>query len=476
MDRFPATLEECHKAIQVLLDTVTSLSKRFETLELENQKLRLENAQLKERLNNNSDNSSLPPSKSLKKKKNNRISSGKKSGGQPGHKGRHRELLPSKQVDKIEICKLDESCICGGSIKLSSGYVRHQVHELPELKLQVTEYQLQQGCCGDCHCKYVASLPESVTWGITGPRLTGFMSELTARYGLSRSEQRTFLKEMFSFSISLGTIFKKQKIVNAAMEFPVQELLPIVKESKVVNSDETGHHRDGKNQWMWAFMSDKAAFFSIEASRGKKVLRSFLGDFKNIVISDRYAAYNIFESHRRQICWAHLKRDFTKLAEKENKIISRIGKQLLECESQLFKFWHQFKSNHLTPCELQQQTRPIRKRVGELLEQGSYTDPLLRVSRFCKNLLEYFNALWTFLDVDGVEPTNNHAERSLRPSVIWRKKYFCTRSDYGSEFVSRSASIITTCKFNKKRSFEFLTTLMTNHFSGRQTSAQLILA
>jgi len=111
-----------------------------------------------------------------------------------------------------------------------------------------------------------------------------------------------------------------------------------------------------------------------------------------------------------------------------------------------------------------------------LLEQGSYTDPLLKVSRFCKNLLERFNALWTFLEMDHVEPTNNHAERSLRPWVIWRKKYFCTRSDYGSEFVARSASIITTCKLNGKSSFEFLTVLLKNYFAGKQTSVSLLMA
>lgn len=102
------------------------------------------------------------------------------------------------------------------------------------------------------------------------------------------------------------------------MEKPVSELLPLVKKSGSVHSDETGHSRDGKNYWMWGFISNTAAFFSIHASRGKKVLRAMMGDFKQILISDRYAAYNIFESSKRQLCWAHLKRDFTKLSEKDD--------------------------------------------------------------------------------------------------------------------------------------------------------------
>lgn len=378
-------------------------------------------------------------------------------------------------MDFVEDCKLPFYCSCGGELKSTGDSVRHQVYELPVLKLQITEYQLQQGYCALCRGKQVASLPEGVTWGITGPRLTSFMSELTAKYGLSRLEQKLFLKEMFDFGISKGTIFNKQKIMNAAMQAPVDELLPIVKESVSVNGDETGHNRDGKNAWVWGFMSSRAAHFSIHPSRGKKVLRHMMGDFKNILISDRYAAYRIFESNQRQLCWAHLKRDFTKLSEKDNKIIARIGKELLECESTLFKIWHEFKSEKISRDELWRQEKPIRRRTGELLEQGSYTDPVLKAARFCKNLLENFNALWTFLEMEGVEPTNNHAERSLRPLVIWRKKYFCTRSDYGSDYVARSASIITTCKLNGKSSFEFLTMLIGDYFSGKQTSARLLM-
>ncbi len=470
MDTLPTTIEECHQLIRLLLTKLDDLSIRFEALEAENKKLRLENAQLKERLNNNSSNSSLPPSKSFKKKKNNnRQSSGKRSGGQPGHKGYNRELLPSDQVDSIENCQLLKNCLCGGKINPSGDYTRHQVYELPILRLHITEYQLQKGCCETCGQKHVASLPVGITWGITGPRLTAFMSDLVTKYGLSRREQKSFLEEHFQFHISLGTVFNKQKLVNAAMEEPVAELLPLVKESGSVHSDETSHNRDGKNQWMWGFISSTAAFFSIHASRGKKVLRAMLGDFKHILISDRYAVYNIFESSQRQICWAHLKRDFTKLSEKNDRIISKIGKNLLECESNLFQIWHAFKSEKIAYDELLRQTKPIRQRVGELLEQGSYTDSTLRAARFCKNLLENFNALWTFLEIDNIEPTNNHAERSLRHSVIWRKKYFCTRSDYGTEYVARSASINVTCRLQKKSSFNFLCTLLQNRFSGIST-------
>lgn len=348
MEKLPTTIKECHQGIRLLLTKLDELSKRVESLEAENKKLRIENIQLKERLNTTSSNSSLPPSKSHKKKKNNRPSSGKSSGGQPGHKGHYRELLASEQVDAIENCQLPENCLCGGKINPSNDYARHQVYELPLLKLHITEYQLQKGSCEKCYQKHIASLPVCVNWGITGPRLTGFMSDLVTKYGLSRREQRAFLEEHFQFHISLGTVFNKQKIVNAALEKPVLGLLPLLKESHSVHADETGHNRDGKKQWLWGFMSNTAAFFSIHASRGKKVLRAMLGDFKNIVVSDRYPAYTIFASSQRQLCWAHLKRDFIKLSEKDDKIIARLGESLLACEANLFKVWHAYKSEEIT--------------------------------------------------------------------------------------------------------------------------------
>src|SRR3990167_8522718 len=174
MEKLPDTIEACHEIIRVLFSSLNEAAKRIEALE---QEVR----ELKERLNNNSSNSSLPPSKDFKKKKkNNKSSSGKPSGGQPGHKGHYRDLLESDEV-----------------------------YELPVLKLHVTEYQLQKGCCDSCHQKQIACLPEGITWGITGPRLTSFMSELVTKYGVSRREQKRFLSEHFSFHISLGTVFNK---------------------------------------------------------------------------------------------------------------------------------------------------------------------------------------------------------------------------------------------------------------------------
>ena len=372
-------------------------------------------------------------------------------------------LVESEQVDTVVKCELPVRCECGGEIERMVDYQRHQVYELPEIHLHITEYQLMKGRCrGCCQC-HVAALPEGVSAGITGARLTSMMSLLVSKYRVSRRELQGFLKEYFHFEISLGTIFNKQRLVNEILKEPVEGLLKAVQESLVMHSDETGHRELRARSWMWTLATDQVAYFEILKSRGKKALRELLGTFEGILVSDRYAVYNDVSSSHRQLCWSHLKRDFTRLSEKSNPVIARIGKGLLAEEHRLFTYWHAFKRGEMTRGELNRCCEPIRRRIGEYLEQGTYTDPALRAVRFCQNLLKHFDALWTFLFVEGVEPTNNHAERCLRPWVIWRKSYFGTRSTYGTEYVGRSASLIMTSKLQQKNPFDYLTHAIHNH-------------
>ncbi|MGX6643087.1 IS66 family transposase [Legionella pneumophila] len=470
---FPQTVEGCHKLISQLLEVTDALVARTNELVIRIERLEEENKALKEQLNTNSQNSSLPPSKDKKKKKKDKGPQNK-GGGQAGHKGHSRKLLHSDEVDEIISCTVETHCDCGGRIELKEDYQRHQVYELPKVKLRVTEYRLAKGQCSCCGLNHVAHLPEGVTWGITGPHLTSFMSHMVSKYKLSRRELVEFLKEHYGFSLSLGSVFNKQKLVNKALDEPVKALLEQIKQSICVNMDETSHRRDGTTQWLWGMMSPKAAFFSIETSRGKKVIHRLMEGFEHIIISDRYAAYNYFDSDKRQVCWSHLKRDFTRISEKKDEVIARIGKNLLRCQAELFEIWHQFKQGYVDWHELAFRTKHIRKQVGEYLEQGTYTDPKLKIVRFCKNLLEHFSALWTFLFIQGVEPTNNHAERCLRPAVIWRKKSFGTRSDYGTDYVAKTMSFILTCKLQARNSFEFLKESMTALFENK-TAPKLIL-
>lgn len=460
--QLPETIADCHELIKRLVEITDALVVRVEKLEQENKAL-------KERLNNNSSNSSKPPSQDFKKKKTKKKPNPNKGGGVKGHQGHFRELLPVDEVDEVVSCKLPKRCICGEKKIKNQDVLRHQVYELPPIKLNITEYQLEKGTCVCCGKKRLAALPNGIRWGITGPRLTSFMSHMLSKYKLSRRGLQSFLNEQFSFNLSMGCIYKKQRLVSDALKEPVADLLNQVKASHSAHMDETGHRRDGVNQWLWGMMSESAAFFSVEPSRGKKVIGSLMGDFDGILVSDRYAGYNYFPSDKRQICWAHLKRDFTKLSEKQDKLIARIGSELLSCQADLFELWHQYKQGCFSRWEFIRKTQPIRHKVGELLEQGTYTDPKLRIVRFCSNLLTHFDALWAFIFNDNIEPTNNHAEQCLRPAVIWRKNYFGTRSDYGSDFVARTLSLITSCRLQAKSAFDICSQILMDHFSGKKS-------
>jgi len=458
----PITIKDCHGFIKKLFIIINGQSKIAEEQSKRLLRLEQENNDLKELLGRNSKNSSKPPSSSENKNKSTRTPSGKSTGGQKGHKGSCRALLDEKYVDKIVYCNTPKKCSCGGNIYLKKDYLRHQVHELPCIKLDVTEYRLAKGKCSCCGKKHIADLPEGIGWGITGYKLTSFMSSLVSRYQLSRRDLKDFLKEHLNFNISLGTVFNKEKIVVKSLEEVTNNLLVSIKDSPFIHIDETGHKRDGKKEWMWSVSSKESVYFAILKSRGKKAMKSLVGDYEDIVISDRYSVYNHFEN--RQFCWAHLKRDFVKLSEKKDKPLSRIGKELLKETSLLFEKWHKFKSGSFSREILILECKSIIKKTGELLEQVSYSAPELKASRFAKNLLERFDSLWTFLYNDSIEPTNNQAERCLRKSVIWRKKYFTTRSEIGDLFVSRTASVIGTCRLQLKNSNEYLTEIVRRHF------------
>jgi len=453
----PATIEECHVLIAQLVSTVSALTSQVEIL-------KLEITQLKEKLNQNSNNSSKPPSqdfKSNKKKKSDtKLSSGRKTGGQPGHKGMTRELLNISEVDKIEKCILPLHCRCGGKILKHDNYYRWQVHELPIIKMHVTEYQCEKGRCAACRLRYTAALPQVAKNTMIGPRLMSLMAMFPAKYHVSRQLMLHFLKEIFDFKVSLGTVFNKEKKL-ANMTTPVcEDILNHIKNSAFLHADETGIRENGHSSWLWTFSSKEASYFKMADSRGTKVLKDTMADYEGVVISDRYGAYNLYDDVNRQLCWAHLKRDFKRISESQHKVIARIGAQLLTEQDKLFEHWHGFKKGLFDRQILQDKCKPIINAVENLLESCTYLSPEFRAVGTCKNILKHSQALWTFLYVEGIEPTNNHAEQQIRPSVIWEKISFGSRSKTGSLFIANLSTLLATCKKQGKNSWRFLQDLI----------------
>jgi transposase len=454
--------------IKAIIDSLlTIISEQQKTIETQ----RKEIEELKEKLNTNSGNSSKPPStnhfKPNKKKKGKR-----NRGGQPGHPGITRNLLPESEVDYIEKHQPPSQCECGGEVKEIFEYSRHQVHDIPPITTVVTEHQLFYGCCEDCGKTHQAELPQHVPTGMLGPYLLALIATLTSDYKMSKRDVTRFLMDFYSLSICIATVKRAEETVSAALEKPVNEAKEYVKEQEIVNADETSHAECGKRMWTWVAIANTVAVFLIVATRSKKAAQELLGAaFKGILGSDRYSSYLWIAAHCRQICWAHLKRDFKKISERPGKS-KWIGLRLIVYTNRMFHYWHQVGDGTITREQFKKLMEPIRHNVELLLIAGTTVDNS-KTQGTCFEILKIKAALWTFIDKIGVEPTNNIAEQVLRKIVIWRKICFGTWSANGTLYLERVMTVVATCRLQNRSVYGFLREAIQAHLERKKSPSLL---
>ena len=453
------TLEEAQEIINALWKFCGELLKR-----IDNQQKEID--ELKEKLNTNSMNSSKPPSsESFKKKPKKKKKSKRKQGGQPGHKGVFRELLPEHEVDHIEKHLPPKKCDCGSRIRPTGNYRRHQVHELPRVKAIVTEYQLHSGVCFGCGKIHQADLPPGVPRGMLGFVAMAKIGTLTGDYRMSKRNVTFLFEDFYGLRISVGTVSNTEKMVSAALEKPVEEAKHFVPQQANVNSDETSHAECGKKMWAWVFISSFVAVFLIRSSRGAQIVKDFLGEaFKGILSTDRWSAYTWLAVIFRQLCWAHLQRDFQKISERSG-TSGRIGEELLAYTKKMFRYWHKVKDGTLSRNKFKKLMNPIRSHMEALLMEGKRNGNK-KTAGTCKQILKLKEALWTFIENEGVEPTNNLAEQILRRIVIWRKTSFGTQSARGTLYLERIMTVVATCKMQKRNVLDFVTDAIRAHLTG----------
>ena len=451
-------LAERDDTITLLLQVIEGLKERVIALEA--------------KLNTNSSNSSKPPSTDppWKAPKKQTGTGSNKKGGQPGHKGVARELLPVEDVDDIVICKPAETCGCGGLITLNpTVFERKQVFELPVIRPHVTEFQIFTGCCTECSCKCRGSLPVGTPSGMLGPRALATVSCLTGRFQQSKRDAAEFFCDLFNLSISLGSVCNAEQQMSGALKTPHEELAAAIPKEPVVGMDETGHSIAGKRAWMWVAVCAMFAVFFARSSRKKTVAQEILGlDFSGVLVSDRYPGYAWYKGPR-QFCWAHLIRDLVKYKESIGGS-SIFANKVLNYVKAMFVLWQGFKAGEITHREVQESMFEIRFEVETLLKEGQ---ELPLAGNFCKQLYELRAALWVFIDVPGVEPTNNDAERTVRTYVIWRKTSFGTQTDRGNEYVERILTVVATRKRQGLKVYEYLVQAMTAHLRG-ETAPSLL--
>ena len=423
----PATVPECHAVIQALA--------------LEVGQLREQMAWLQERLKVDSRNSSRPPSSDGPGGGNRaqRRASQRKRGAQKGHPGSCRELLPEAQVDAVHDCVPVEVCDCGGTIAVQGKPVRHQVFDIPPVQPEVQEYRLYSGVCSQCNRGHRAALPAGVPSGQIGPRALALIGVLGTRFHLTQFKIRDLLAQTLGLDFSVGAISQAHGKVAAALKEPVAEAAASLVDAKVLHMDETRYPREGSANWVWAAIQPKLAVFSILPSRARYVALDLIGATPSgVVVSDRYAAYAYIDTNQRQVCWAHLIRDFTRISQRAGQA-GRIGRRLLALGYVMFRWREQGRTTA-------KQFEPIMRRVRQALAQGAEQRRCSRTANTCANLLKLWPALWGFITHPGVEPTNNAAEQALRGIVLKRKISGPTRSRRGDEFIARGFSVHETCR------------------------------
>lgn len=459
----PSTLEEALALVGVLWEELRQLQAAYGDLQGRVQ-------ELEARLGQNSTNSSRPPSSDPPEAPPRPPTppTGRQRGGQPGHAAHQRALVPSEQVDQLVAHWPTHCRRCQAPLATTAARepVRHQVAELPPVRAVVTEHQLHQVRCTACGTTTGAVLPADVPQGAFGPHFQAIVAVLSGRYRLSRREVVGVCTDVLGAPLAVGSVDALCQATATALAAPVAELEQALPQQAAVHADETSWREAGERSWLWVTVAALFTVFRLDRSRGRAVIQGLLGaDFGGTLITDRWSAYTWLALERRQLCWAHLKRDFQKLVDLGG-AARPIGEEGLRLLAELFDAWHAGRAEPAPRPQLARTIAPVQEAFRALLEQGQACGHYKAIG-LCETLLKQWPALWTFLTTAGVEPTNNRAEQALRPAVLWRKGSFGTRCAAGNTFVERLLSVAATCKQQERSLLAYLTAVCTAAQIGR---------
>ena len=454
-------LEIYHRGVAAVIALVQRLLDKIAGLEQENEALKAKVASLEK----DSTNSSKPPSSDgLKKQRGSpqRGSSGRKPGGQKGHPGKTRTPAPQAQVSETVEHEPEDCEHCGqafGHDTPRRAVERRQVWEIPRIEPTVIEHVFYKLTCACGHETRVA-VPAWILSG-AGENLQALIAYLTSVAKLSRRTAQKVLEEVFHVRMALGTVQNRLEDTSDALAPVCEELEEKLAEEPVLNIDETSYPHNRRLDWLWAFVTPTFVFFAIRASRGSKVLREVLGKwFEGIIISDRFSAYVKYHKDRErglvQYCWAHIMRDVKGLpcvrGCGSRELFSRLVRQRVGA---VFRLWHACKRGHMSRQALMDKAEVHIGLLKELLEQN-VDSPCKPVRTFCQGQLGKWASLFTFVYHEGVEPTNNLAERTIRAGVETRKISYCTRSAAGQVLRARLLTVSQTCRLQDRNPLEFL--------------------
>lgn len=403
-------------------------------------------------------NSSLPPSANpigapspvLKKP------TGRRIGAQMGHEGHARSLLAAGEVDEVVEHGPVRCAYCGRKLPRDTArrvVARHQVMELPPRAVRVVEHQAIGCCCGHCGRESVGKVAESIIRSVCGPRLCAMMGYLCARMAVSRRQVAEILSSVLGVKLSVGSVCAREGELAEALRKPYLRIVGQVRSGGVVHIDETGWK--GAARWLWVGAGRRACVYLAWPDRAAGAIEKLLGEeSRSTICSDRFMAYESYPLERRALCWAHLQRDFQRCVDRGG--ASRaIGERGLEICREVFAGWRRFAAGQIARAGLRRCMEQVAERMRRLLVRGEKC-AVQKTARLCRRLRKRQAALWRFASVEGLEPTNNLAERMLRGAVIWRKKCFGSYSPGGCRFVERMLSVVATLRMRGCNVLDYL--------------------
>lgn len=337
---------------------------------------------------------------------------------------------------------------------------------MPPISVLLIEHRTRRLRCAECKTRTTAALPAEIEGSAFGPRLRAAIVTLTARNRISRCGAAELASEMFGARLSAGSVDAICQHASEVLAGPYEQLREWLLSQDALHTDETGWRTAGDSRALWTLTSEGGSIFEIAEHCNRDQFNELLGDYDGIVVSDRWPGYNHLDPERRQVCWSHLQRDFRRHSEglAEQKTFGEHG---LTLTGRMFGCWRSYQHEHHDRNRLITEIAPIQAELRTLLERAARQSKRTRFHRvFANNLIKIWPALWTFVTTDGVEPTNNPAERALRGPVIHRKLSHGTRTDQGERFTERALSAAATCRQQGRSLFGFLTELITAHTRG----------
>ena len=435
---------------------------------------------LNQRLNQDSTNSNKAPSTDspeakAKRKAEEKVSRTKhgtrKQGAQLGHKAVIRPLLPLSKGDVVVDCKPKICSNCGETLvgQTDPAPYRQQQYDVEIIRC-ITEYRKHKIVCPCCGETTEGKLPKEANESAYSPKVAAFVVTLTGLFQMSRRMAKVFIEDVMGVPISVGSVSRLEMEMTKAAKPIMEEIEMTAQSAEHGNADETGFGiKNGQQGWLWVLVTSQAVLFRLFLGRGQEWASKLLGHFVGILTSDRWSGYNQYPKEKRQLCWAHLIRDFKAMCESGVPGGEAIGTALRKEARAMFRLWHRFKKWKMNQEKqgikvsmtvLESQMQATRDRIRVLLEEGAK-----RGVPKCVTILKVEPLLWTFTKEKGIEPTNNAAEQSIRPAVLWKKRSFGVESERGGQYVEAMLSIWTTSRRNGVNPIVFLRELICSYRS-----------